>query len=97
MLQKSIWSKPKWWGTSSRLEGTAPLVPVATALAYLSTFENAKSGDLLPANSIAGKFRLSDLTPVSTALIINCCCLLMLVHITKILTLPFQVLAVLAT
>ena len=37
---------------------------------YLPTFENAKSGDFLPVNSIAEKFRLSDLTPVSTALII---------------------------
>ena len=65
--------------------------------AHLSTFENAKSGDFLPTNSIAEKFRLSDLTPVSTALIINYCYLLMLVHLTKILTLPFQVVAVLAT
>ena len=34
---------------------------------YLSAFENAKSGDFLPANSIAGKFRPPDLTPISTA------------------------------
>ena len=29
--------------------------------AYLSTFENAKLGDFLPANSIAGKFLPTDL------------------------------------
>ena len=42
----------------------------ATALGshtYLSTFENAKSGGFLPANSIAGKFRPTDLFPVSAA------------------------------
>ena len=35
--------------------------------AYVSTFENAKSGDCLLANSIAGKFRPPDLPSVSTA------------------------------
>ena len=35
--------------------------------AYLSTFENAKLGDFLQANSIAGNFFTPDLTPVSTA------------------------------
>ena len=34
---------------------------------YLSTFENAKSGDFLPVNSIAGKFLPTDLPPASTA------------------------------
>ena len=37
---------------------------------HLLTIENAKSGDFLPANSIAGKFCLPDLMPVSTPRII---------------------------